>query len=180
MGVHMLVSIGIRLRCGLAKSGSAADERLVDMLPETLGPHECLVVKASGNKARELAVDGTHVKTERWPAVLRLGGKTVKNFNLCSPQIRLHVAACADADQRIHFLGAQADDTARTVILEAAAKQFLTLGQNGRCQRIASKARYFATIKLEVHALGSVNAAATRSETIGFADHVFAFALAVK
>ena len=64
MGVHVFVGVGVAFGCGFAQARCTADNRFIDMLPEALRPHEGFVVKAAGNEARELAVDGTDIKGE--------------------------------------------------------------------------------------------------------------------
>src|ERR1700733_7382577 len=45
-GEGLFVVVGVAFAGGTAEPRSAADQRLIDPLPEGGGPHECLVVKA--------------------------------------------------------------------------------------------------------------------------------------
>ena len=64
MGVHMFVGIWVAFGCSLAQTSGTADDGFVDMLPETLRPHEGLVVKAAGNEARYLIVQCADVECQ--------------------------------------------------------------------------------------------------------------------
>ena len=62
MHVDVLISIWIAaFRCP-AETRGAADEGLVDVLPERCRPHEGLVVEAAGQEARHRIVDGADIE----------------------------------------------------------------------------------------------------------------------
>ena len=54
-GVGLLVVVGIRRVGGAAEAGGAADQRLVELLPEARRPHEGLVVEAGAEERRRTA-----------------------------------------------------------------------------------------------------------------------------
>ena len=103
MHVDMLVSIRITAFGRPAKPRGFSDQRLIDMFPETLRPHECLVIEAARNKARDLAVEGANVEDKRRPAILTDRMKAIENFNLCGPQIGFVARPIANTHQRIHL-----------------------------------------------------------------------------
>ena len=169
MDVDLLIAIGVAAFRRLAQARGAADEGLIDVFPERLRPHEGLVVEAAGKKARELVVDGAHVEGERGPAVLRDGRHAVEDLDLRGTQVRLVAGAEADADQRVHFLRAQAHHAARAVILEAAAEDALARAQHGGGDGIALKAGDGLAVEGEGDFLGAVDEAPAGRETIWLA-----------
>ena len=70
MGGRVFVMVGIWQPACRAEPGRAADQRLVDFLPERRRPHEGLVVEAADKERREKLIDRENVELERRPAIL--------------------------------------------------------------------------------------------------------------
>src|SRR4029077_3723814 len=68
--MRLLVMVGVDPLGRPSKAGRAADQRLVDFLPEGGGPHEGLVVETRRQERREDGASGHQVESERRPAVL--------------------------------------------------------------------------------------------------------------
>ena len=81
--------------------------------------------------------------------------------------------AFADADEGVHFLGAQTHNAARAVILEAAAEDALAGGQDGGGNGIPLKARQRLAVEGEGELLRAVNEAAAGAQTIWLAHALF-------
>ena len=113
MGVGLLVLVRVRqLRRG-AEAGGAADDRLVDLLPEALRPHEGLVVEAGHEHLRGQRIDRPHIEAERGPAVLAPGDKPVIELDHGGTGIGFLPSALAQFDQGVGLGGAGGDDAAR-------------------------------------------------------------------
>ena len=122
--IGLLVGGRDRRAGGAAEAGGAADQRLVDLLPEGGRPHEGLVVEAGARSSgRQQRVHRQQVEAQRRPAVLARGVEPVVELDRRRPRVRLAPRAGAQLDQRIRLLRAGGEDAARAVILERAADQ---------------------------------------------------------
>ena len=175
--VDLLVGIRVAAFRRLAEARRAADEGLVDVLPERLRPHEGLVVEAARQEARELVVDGADIPVQRRPAVLRDGRHAIEDLDLRRPQVRLMPGAEADADQCVHFLRAQAHHAAGAVILEAAAEHALARRQYGGSDGVALETAQGLAVEGEGDLLRTVDEAPAGRETIWLAHAPFSLAL---
>jgi hypothetical protein len=142
---------------GAAEAGGAADQRLIEMVPEAFRPFEGLVVEAAGNEAREQVVDLADVEGKARPAVLAHGCKPVMKLNAGRLQIGLVRRPAADADQCVHLLGAQADNAARPVIFEAASDEALAVGEKSGGKGVAGKALEPAAVEGEGERLPAID-----------------------
>ena len=88
-GVGLLVGVGIGRAGQAAEAGGAADQRLVDLLPEGGGPHEGLVVEARGQEGRQQIVGAGHIEAQRGPAVLAGGLEAVVKLDHRGLGVRL-------------------------------------------------------------------------------------------
>ncbi len=79
-GVEMFVGVHIAVFRGLAQTGRLANERFVHVFPERTGIHEHLVIKAGGQKPRQVRVDRTDIEFKAGPVVLAGGFQPVKQF----------------------------------------------------------------------------------------------------
>src|SRR5262245_47675040 len=131
MRMHMLVSVGIGAFRRLAEAGRTPDQRLIDMFPERLRPHEGLVIESARDEARKLAVDGADVEGKRRPAILALRNEPIMEFNLRGPQVGLVARAFSNTNEGIHLLGTETDNTARPMVFETAAEDAPALSENG-------------------------------------------------
>ena len=94
-------------------------------------------------------------------------------LHLGSTKIGFMARAIANSHQRIHFFRAEADDTARAMILEAAAENPLAAGQNGGGNCVSGQAGHRLAVEGEMDFPGAVDQAAAAAEAIGLAAHAF-------
>jgi hypothetical protein len=161
MSVEIGIMIGVAFGRRAAKAGGAADQRLIKAFPGADRLHEGLVVKAGGNEGREQAVDRPQVEIERRPIVLADRIQPLVKFDLGCAQIRRETALpCADAHQRIGFVGTHAEKAARAMIFERASDQMHAIGEQRRGKRIAGKSAEFPTVEGEADRLAAIDAAA--------------------
>ena len=149
MSVGLLVLVRIRQLGRGAEAGGAADERLVDLLPEALRPHEGLVVEARDEDRRGERGDGAHVEVKRGPVVLALGDEPVIELHHGGARVGLLAAALAQFDQRVGLRRTGSDHAARAVILEGAPHEGDAIGQQCRGQRVALVTNVQGTIEGE-------------------------------
>lgn len=71
MGITAGIMISIRFARRLAETGSAADQRFVNLVPGGLRPHEGLIIKTGREHRRQEVVDGAQIKGQRRETVLR-------------------------------------------------------------------------------------------------------------
>ena len=173
MDVDLLVGVRVAAFRRLAQARRTADEGLVDVLPERLRPHECLVVEAAGQEARDLVVDGADVPVQRRPAVLRDGRHAIEDLDLGGTQVRLMARTLAHADEGVHFLRAQPHKPTRAMILEAAAEHALARGQHGGGDGVALETGYGLAVEGEGDLLAAVDEAPAGRETIWLAHALF-------
>ena len=93
MCMKMLVNIGVPVLGCLPQTGRFADERLVDMFPETARMDEHFVIKTGGQEPRQPGVDGAHVKFQARPVVLRPCGHTIRQRRRGDPLVGFKMAA---------------------------------------------------------------------------------------
>jgi hypothetical protein len=135
------VGVGIGPRGRGTEPGRAADERLVDLVPEGLRPHEGLVVEAGREQHVEAVVDRADVALERRPAVLARRAETLEDLGDRRPRVGLEAApAAVGADERVRLLAAGRQDAARPVVLERAADEMDAVGEQRRRERVAGPA----------------------------------------
>ncbi len=150
-GVAALVAVGVGLRRRGAEPGGAADDPLIDRLPERGRPHEGLVVEAGREHRGQHAVDhAQRVEAQRRPAVLALRHQPVIQLDHGGAGVGLVPPAGPQLDQRVRLLRPGGEDAARPVVLEAAADQPDAVGQQGRGQRVAGMA--FVALPVEPEA----------------------------
>ena len=78
-----------------------ANDRLVDLLPEALRPHEGLVVEAGDEHGRRQRIDGAHIEIERGPAVLALRHQAIEKLDHGGARVGFLAAPLAQFHQRI-------------------------------------------------------------------------------
>ena len=135
----LLVMVRDPPRRGAAEARGAADQRLVELLPELRRPHEGLVVEAGDEEAREPVVHRADVEAQRRPAVLARGDQPVVELGRGRARVRLAPRAGAQFDQRVRLFRACREDAARAVILERAADQLHAVGEQRRGERVARR-----------------------------------------
>ena len=169
MGIAAGIVVGVVLGRRDAETGGGADQRLVDVLPGLLRPHEGLVVEAGGEEGRQQVVDRADIEGERRPAVLRDHLHAVEDVLHRGAHVRLLAGGIAlDADQGIRLLGAGRDDAARAVILEGTADEMDAVGEKRRGDRVAFERRVALAVEGETRSLCRGETACT-GDTIGAA-----------
>src|ERR1700728_1710336 len=74
---RFLVAVGIRLARQTPETRGAADQRLVEPLPQARRPHEGLVVEARTDERCEGLIERAEIEAQRGPAVLARGRESV-------------------------------------------------------------------------------------------------------
>jgi len=134
------IGVGIRLRRRHAKTRRTADERLVNLVPEGLRPHEGLVIEARRKQHIGRVVDCAYVALERRPVILAIGRQPLRDFQHRGAGVGFESAgAVRDADQRVRLLRPCRQYAAWTVIFERPTHQMNAVGQQGGSERIALK-----------------------------------------
>ena len=167
MRMHRLVMVRVGFGRGAAEAGGPADQRLVEFLPETLRPHEGLVVEAGRERLAGQRVERHHVEGERGPAVLAAADEPVVQLDLGRLAVRLAPRALAQFDQRVRLVGTGGHDPARPVVFEAAADQAHAIGQQGRGERIARMAGELTPVEAEADGFAAVDQAAAGKASRG-------------
>lgn len=157
--VAMRVAAGIVIRIrflrGDAETGGTADDRLVDMLPCRLRPHEGLVVEAGREEGRHQVVDAADIEGQRREAVLRFDDHAVEDFLHRGTHVRLLAGAVArNVDQRVRLFGTGRENAARAVILERAADQMDVVGDQRRGDSITLQRRVALAVEGEARGSG--------------------------
>ena len=145
----LLVGVGVALAGGAPEPGGAADQRLVDLLPERRRPHEGLVVEAGRQQRRDQRVDRQQIEPQRRPAVLAGGDEAVVELGRGGARVGLAPRAGPQLDQRIGLLRSGRQDAARAMILERPPDQMHAVGQQRRRQRVAGMAAVAAPVEGE-------------------------------
>ena len=120
-----------------AKTGGAADHRLVEPFPEGARPHEGLVIEAGTQKGGGQIVHRQQIMAQRRPAVLALRAQPFIDFLHRGADVRGLLIALQNLDQRIRLFRPGGQHAARAVVLEAASDQLHPVRQQRRRQRIA-------------------------------------------
>ena len=162
MGMNGLIVIGILAMRWRTEAGAAPDDRLVDLFPEGLRPHEGLVVEARGQEAAEIGVEAEDVALQRRPAILALGDEPFVELLRCHRHVGLAPGARADDGERVRLLRSHGVDAARPVVLEAAAEETNAIGEKRGRERVAGETLVCRSVEAERQPAGAVDAAACR------------------
>ena len=169
-GFLIVVRIG-RGACSPQSSG-AADDRLVELLPERGGPHEGLVVEPRREQRRDQIVDRQQIMTQRRETVLALGFQPVEQLGDGHPAVRLTLRPTAQSGERVRLLTACGEDAARAVIFERTPNQPHAIGQQGRGQRVTSQTGIVLPVEAEAQRLRPVDEPAfCQAERLCVAGH---------
>ena len=152
MVVQVVVEFRIRIDRRTSIAGRAADDVLVQR-PHLRRCHEGLVIEAGRHEARGAAHDALDVDVQRGPAGRGKRIHALVQLDLRRLQVRHRARSAFELDQRIRFLGAVADDAARTAVLEAAADHAHAVGQQGGRQRVARVALVGLAVEREIDGL---------------------------
>ncbi len=141
VAVHVVVGVRIVLGRRATQAGSLADVLLVGH-PERLRVHEGFVVEARRHQfAADLAENAHHVVVHVRPAVGAGGDQTLVQRLLRGAHVRdLCGFGGTDLQHGVRLFGTGGEDAARTRILEAAANDVDTVGQQRSGQGIALEA----------------------------------------
>ncbi len=153
------IAAGIGVRIGLgrrfAKTGSATDERLINLVPEAFRPHEGLVVKACREEHVERIIDRADIVLQRRPMVLGFGLETIIEFQHRCAGVRLKPTwSTRDAHQCIRLFGTGRKNAARAVIFERTTGQMFAIGKQRGCQCVTFKTGIGLAVEAEWHGLG--------------------------
>ncbi len=162
------VNVGVGYRGSAAEAGGAADERLVDALPETRGPHEGFVVEAGGEERAEAAGGGKKIEAERWEAVLARRFEAGIEFLGGGLGVGLAAGAGAELDERARLLGAGRENPAGAMVFEGTAEEADAGREEGGGERVAGETTVRATVEAEFEGGDAVDQAA-RGKAMG--DH---------
>ena len=158
----LVVSVGIRRMGGPAEAGGAADHRLVELLPQSSRPHECLVVEARRENRRRQGVDREGVVFQRRPAILARRLKPLVQFGHGGTGVRLPARARTQFDEGVRLFRTGGEDAARAVVLERPGDEAHAVGQQRRGQGIALKTAVALAVEGEVQGAAPVDHAAGR------------------
>ena len=135
------VMVGVKFGRRPAKTGGAADEGLIDLVPEGLGPHEGLVVEARRKQHIEPVVDRAEVEFQTGPLVLAFRRQTAVDLLHGGAGVGFKPAwPTTGADQGVRLFGPCSHHATRTVVFEAAPHEVFAIGQQSRGDGIAFKA----------------------------------------
>ena len=159
VGVHLVVSVDVgRIR------GDTQAARLSQLVfvegPERPRPHECLVVEAGRQEARDEAVDGAQVEVDGGPAVDARRLQSVVQLDLRGDVVGQRVCAGPELHERVRLLDAAADDTARPVVLEAPADEADAVRQQRGGERVALESGVALAVECEIERPAAVDASA--------------------
>ena len=141
MQVRPFVMVGVCALRRAAEPGGAADQRLIELLPEAGRPHESLVVEACTQHRREEPVDRAEVEGERGKAVLAPRFEPVEQLRSGGAGVRLPPRAAAQLDKRVGLLRPRSQDAARAMVLEGTADEMDAIRDQRGGERIAREAR---------------------------------------
>ena len=127
------------------QTGRAPDMRLVDM---PVRPHEGLVVERRRQHARKQLVEREHIEPGRRPTVDRARLQPVAQLHR-RDGLAARLVVAQQLHERRRFFLAGAGDAARTVVLEAARREPLAVGQQRRRERVAWVAGVAAAVEAE-------------------------------
>ncbi len=147
---RLVVMVGVVQARGTAEPRGAADQRLVELLPEGRRPHEGLVVEPCRQDRRHELVHAHRVEAQRGPAVLARGHEPGEQLGHCGAGVRLAPCARAEFDDGVRLLGAGRQDAARAMILERSPDEPHAVGEKRRGQRIAGMATQRRAVEGEI------------------------------
>ena len=159
MPVHPVVGVRVGRVGRDAQAGGGPQCRLIELLPEALGPHEGLVIKAGDQDGGGEAVDGADVELDAREAIDARRRQARVKLDFGRAQVRLGVGALLELHQCIRLLVARGKHAARAVILEAACDEVDAIGEQGGSEGVACVALQLPAVEREVQRPHSVDAA---------------------
>ena len=139
MDIELLIAVGIgmfRIRRA-PKPRRLPDEGLEDMFPKRTRMDEGLVIKPRRQKLWDQRIHLADIPVQARPMVLARGRQPVEHFGKRRALVRFMTRARAQIDQRVWLFRAAGHHAAWAVIFERPAHDHLTIGHQGRGQRIA-------------------------------------------
>ncbi|CAI8187639.1 MAG: Uncharacterised protein [SAR116 cluster bacterium] len=76
----MIIDIGIRRAGEAAQTGCGTDQWFIELFPESLWPHECLVIKTGAQQRCSQIINGHQVPFQRAAMILAARDQPVKKF----------------------------------------------------------------------------------------------------
>src|SRR5262249_25026265 len=123
-----------------AQTGGAADDGLIELLPEARWPHEGLVIKASDEDRAQQRIDRQNIEFQRRPAVLALRLKPLIELDRGGFGVRFAARTGPQLHERVRLFGARAQYAPGPMILEAASDNTRAFREQRGRQRISGKA----------------------------------------
>ena len=161
VGVHLVVPVRVGPGWRDSKPSGTSEHPLVEW-PQRPRPHECLVVEARRQEARDDAVDGAQIEAHRRPAVDARRLQTVVKLDLSSDVVGQRLGARPELDQRVGLLDAAPDDAPRTMVLEAPAHKANAIRQKRRGERVPLETLVAPAVEREVERPAAVDAPSPR------------------
>src|SRR5262249_9625322 len=161
-GVGMFVRVRIGSGGCAPQARGAANDGLIELLPEARWPHEGLVIKTRDEDRAQQRIDRKNIEFQRRPAVLALRLKPLIELDRGGFSIRLASCIGTQLHERVWFLGARAQYAPGTMILEAPADNTRPVREQPRFQRIAAKARGRVTVETKTKHPRAVDQATAR------------------
>ena len=146
LAVPMAGFVDARYLVGDWRVGQAGDPANVRLIDVPVGPHEGLVIERGWQQAGEPLVDGHQVKLRRRPAIDRARLQPIAQTHRGDGLIAALLVP-EQLNKGTGFLGADAGDAARAVVLEAAGGEALAIGQQSRGQSVTLEAGKNLTVK---------------------------------
>ena len=161
----MFVTVPVTFLGRLSKACGLADERLKQVFPSVPRRHECLVVEAGRQKTGHISVQGTDIGFQRGPMVLAARFETLIELGCGSPLIWLEKGSFSEVHQRVGLFRTGGHNTARAVILEAAAHEHLVSPQQRGCQSVPRKALLGSSVERKAQHFAAVNQTTALTQT---------------
>ena len=156
--VDVVVAIGIRLGGRMAQTGGMAENMLVER-PEAARPHEGLVVEAGWHERGHEAERGHHVVVEAGPGVDVAHVQSSGCWSNSCQTVRQRASAVAELDEGVGVFSAGGHDSARPVVLEAAADEGDAIGEQRRGHGVAVVSADRTPVEGELEKRVAINAA---------------------
>src|SRR5262249_11985257 len=160
--VGMFVTVRIANAGAAAQTGGAADDGLIELLPEARWPHEGLVIKASDEDRAQQRIDRQNIEFQRRPAVLALRLKPLIELDRGGFAVRFASCIGTQLHERVRLLGARAQYAPGTMILEAPSDNTRPFREQRGRQRVSGKARGLVTVEAKTKHLRAVDKATAR------------------
>src|SRR5260221_8712425 len=138
--VGLFVTVRITNAGAAAQTGGATDDGLIELFPEARWPHEGLVIKAGDEDRAQQRIDRQNIEFQRRPVVLAPRLKPLIELDRGGFGVGFAARTGPQLHERVRLLGARAQYTPGTMILEAASDNTRAFREQRGLQRISGKA----------------------------------------